>query len=281
MRIDPLTQIDFYKADHRRQYPEGTTKVYSNFTPRSNHLAKVGPHHDDKVVFFGLQGWIKWFLKDIWNREFFHQPKKEVVERYRRRMDTALGPGAIPVDHIAALHDLGFLPLKIKALPEGSRVNMRVPVLTIENTIPEFFWLTNYLESVMSAELWKPCTSATTAYEYRKLLMKYAHMTGSPVEFVDFQGHDFSFRGLSGLHDAHSSGAGHLLSFVGTDTVPAIDYLENYYHADPEREIVGTSVPATEHSVASMGIMGEAVTEIEEYYDEEIEEWVTLEYNPS
>ena len=118
MRIDPLTQIDFYKADHRRQYPKGTTKVYSNFTPRSNHLAKLAPGHDDKIVFFGLQGWIKWFLKDVWNREFFHQPKKEVVERYRRRMDTSLGPGAIPVDHIAALHDLGFLPIKIKPLPE-------------------------------------------------------------------------------------------------------------------------------------------------------------------
>jgi nicotinamide phosphoribosyltransferase len=253
MRIDPLTQIDFYKADHRRQYPVGTTKVYSNFTPRSNHLARLATGHDDKIVFFGLQGWVKWFLKDVWTTNVFHQPKKEVVERYRRRMDTALGPGAIPVDHIAALHDLGFLPIKIKALPEGSRVNLRVPVLTIENTIPEFFWLTNYLESVMSAELWKPCTSATTAYEYRRMLVDYAQITGSPVEFVDFQGHDFSFRGLSGLHDAHSSGAGHLLSFVGTDTVPAIDYLENYYHADPEREIVGTSVPATEHSVMSMG----------------------------
>jgi len=253
MRIDPLTCIDFYKADHRRQYPEGTTKVYSNFTPRSNHLAKLAEGHDDKVVFFGLQGWIKWFLKDVWNREFFHQPKKEVVERYRRRMDTALGPGAIPVDHIAALHDLGYLPIRIKALPEGSRVNMRVPMLTIENTKPEFFWLTNYLESVMSAELWKPCTSATTAYEYRRMLVAYASKTGSPVEFVDFQGHDFSFRGLSGLHDAHSSGAGHLLSFVGTDTVPAIDYLENYYHADADIELIGTSVPATEHSCMSLG----------------------------
>jgi nicotinamide phosphoribosyltransferase len=253
MLVNPLSCIDFYKADHRRQYPEGTTKVYSNFTPRSSKLAKVGPDYDGKVVFFGLQGWAKWFLQHTWNYNFFHRPKVEVVEQYRRRMDTSLGPGAISVEHIEALHDLGYLPIRIKALPEGSRVNMRVPVLTIENTMPEFFWLTNYLESVMSAELWKPCTSATTAYEYRKMLVKYAKATGSPVEFVDFQGHDFSFRGLSGLHDAHSSGAGHLLSFVGTDTVPAIDYLENYYHADANKEIVGTSVPATEHSVMCMG----------------------------
>lgn len=253
MKIDPLTAIDFYKADHRSQYPVGTNKVYSNFTPRSNRLAKVAEDHDDKVVFFGLQGWIKWFLQDTWNREFFHKPKQSVVDRYRRRMDTSLGPGSIDVSHIEALHDLGYLPIRIKALPEGSRVNMRVPVLTIENTHPDFFWLTNYLESIMSAELWKPCTTATTAYEYRRMLVKFAKETGSPVEFVDFQGHDFSFRGLSGLHDANSSSAGHLLSFVGTDTVPAIDYLENYYHADADNEIVGTSVPATEHSVMCMG----------------------------
>lgn len=253
MKINPLSCIDFYKADHRRQYPEGTNRVYSNFTPRSSKLAKVLPDFDDRVVFFGLQGWIKWFLMDTWNREFFDKPKDVVVRQYKRRMDNSLGPGAIDVKHIEELHDLGYLPIEIKAVKEGSRVNMRVPVLTIENTDDRFFWLTNYLESVMSAELWKPCTTATTAYEYRRLLFEYARKTGSPEEFVDFQGHDFSFRGLSGVHDAHSSSAGHLLSFVGTDTVPAIDYLEEYYLANSDKELVGTSVPATEHSVMCMG----------------------------
>lgn len=253
MKINPLNSIDFYKADHRRQYPEGTTKVYSNLTPRSARLANLGSAYDDKVVFFGLQGFVLWFLVDTWNKEFFNKPKDIVVGRYKRRMDTSLGPDAIDTKHIEDLHDLGYLPIKIKAVAEGSRVNIKVPVLTIENTKPEFFWLTNYLESVLSAELWKPCTNATIAYEYKRLLTKFAKETGAPVEFVPVQGHDFSFRGLSGVHDAAASGAGHLLSFIGTDTVPAIDYLEDYYYADADNELIGCSVPATEHSVMCMG----------------------------
>jgi len=253
-KINPLTQIDFYKADHRRQYPDNTTLVYSNFTPRSARLANViEKDYDGKVVFYGLQGFAKWFLIDTWNSEFFLKDKATVVAAYKRRMDTSLGPDAISVEHIEALHDLQYLPIKIKALPEGSRVDIKVPVFTIENTIPEFFWLTNYLESVMSAEIWKSCTTATLAFEYRKLLTKWAEKTGAPLDFIQFQGHDFSFRGVGGMVDAAISGSGHLLSFTGTDTIPAIDYLENYYNADAEKELVGTSVPATEHSVMCMG----------------------------
>jgi nicotinamide phosphoribosyltransferase len=131
---------------------------------------------------------------------------------------------------------------------------MKVPVLTIVNTHPEFFWLVNYLESVMSAELWKTCTNATIAAEYKDLLVKYAKETGSPVEFCDLQGHDFSFRGMSGVFDAASSGFGHLISFAGTDSVPAIDYAEEYYGANVEKELIGVSVPATEHSVTCLSI---------------------------
>ena len=259
-KINPLTQIDFYKADHRRQYPEGTTLVYSNFTPRSSRLARtIEEYYDDKVVFFGLQGFIKWFLIDTWNSEFFEKDKGEVVAAYKRRMDTSLGPDAIAIEHIEDLYDLGYLPIKIKALPEGSRTDSRIPVFTIENTLPDFFWLTNYLESVMSAEIWKPCTTATISNEYRKIMTKWAEETGAPIEFVQFQGHDFSFRGMSGMHDAAASGAGHLLPFVGTDSIPAIDYLENYYNANAENEMIGTSVPATEHSVMCMGGMEDEV----------------------
>lgn len=121
--MNPLTAIDFYKADHRRQYPEGTEYVYSNFTPRSARLAPVLEGFDDRVVFVGLQGYIKRFLIDAWETNFFQQPKEQVAARYKRRMDTSLGEGAVPVDHIEALHDLGYLPLEIKALAEGSRVN--------------------------------------------------------------------------------------------------------------------------------------------------------------
>ena len=250
IKINPLNAIDFYKADHRRQYPVGTEYVYANFTPRSSRLAKMLPDFDDKIVFFGLQGFIKHFLIETWNEGFFNQPKAKVVAAYKRRMDNSLGEGAVPVEHIEALHDLGYLPLKIKALEEGSRVNIKVPVLTIINTDPNFFWLTNYIETVLSAELWKSCTTSTIAYEYKRLLTQYAEKTGVPLDFVAVQGHDFSSRGMSGIYDAAQSGVGHLTSFIGTDSVTSIDYAEEYYNTTG---VVGVSVPATEHSVMCMG----------------------------
>jgi nicotinamide phosphoribosyltransferase len=254
MKINPLTAIDFYKADHRSQYPVGTTEVYANFTPRSATHAKVSDGFDNKIVFFGLQYFMKHFLQEAWDQQFFKKDKASVVAAYKRRMDTSLGKDSISVEHIAALHDLGYLPIRIKALPEGSRVPIGVPVLTIVNTHPDFFWLTNYLESVISCYLWKPVTSATTAFEYRRFLTQCAAKTGGDMDFIRFQAHDFSFRGLSGMQDALISGAAHLTSFWGTDTVPALDFVEEYYGADAEKEPVGFSVPATEHSVMCMGM---------------------------
>ena len=253
MNINPLTCIDFYKADHRRQYPKGTASVYSNFTPRSTKHAYHIRGVDERIIFFGLQYFIKWYLVEVFNKEFFHKDKEKVVGRYKRRMDTALGPDAIPMDHIEALHDLGYLPISIRALPEGAAVDARVPLFTIENTLPEFFWLTNYLETILSAMNWKACTSATTAYKYKQLLIRSALETGGDLSFVPFQAHDFSFRGMGGPQDAVISGAGHLTSFVGTDTVPSIDFHEDWYGANAEKELVGCSVPATEHSVMCMG----------------------------
>lgn len=250
MHINPLMLIDFYKADHRRQYPEGTELVYSNFTPRKSRIKE-----NDKLVFFGLQYFIKEYLIRQWNEDFFKKPKDEVLKYYKRRMDNSLGKDSIPIEHIAELHDLGHLPLVIKGLPEGTIVTPKIPVVTIYNTNAKFFWLTNYLESLMSAILWKPCTSATTAYQYRKTFNRFAFETVSDdnIDFVYWQGHDFSFRGMSGMEDACISGAGHLLSFFGTDTVPAIDFHEMFYNANSDKELIGGSVPATEHSVMCMG----------------------------
>jgi nicotinamide phosphoribosyltransferase len=248
--MNPLMSIDFYKADHRRQYPEGTEYVYANFTPRSSRLANLLEGYDERVVVIGIQAYIKRILIDQWNQEFFAKPKQEIVSKYKRRMDTSLGEGAVPIEHIEALHDLGYLPLKIKSLPEGSRVNIRVPMFTVVNTLPEFFWLTNYIETSISAEIWKPCTTATIAYEYKRLLTDYALQTGAPLDFIPVQAHDFSSRGMSGMLDAAVSGIGHLANFIGTDTVAAIDYAEDYYGIDG---VVGVSVPATEHSVMCMG----------------------------
>lgn len=250
--MNPLHQIDFYKAGHIYQYPKGTTLVHSNLTARSSKLANV-KNPENQVVFFGLQHFIDKFLRKSFYYDFFCESKEVVVGHYERRMRNALGEGVIDTKHIEALHDLGYLPIKIRALPEGTLAPIGVPLLTIENTHPDFFWLTNYLETVMSSYLWKPIVSATTAYQYRKLMNKYCEETGGDPSFVQFQGHDFSFRGMSNPEDAALSGAAHLLSFVGTDTVPAIDLLEIHYLADSDTELVGCSVPATEHSVMCMG----------------------------
>ncbi len=246
--MNPLHLTDGYKVDHRSQYPEGTTLVYANLTPRKSRMAGV-----EEVIFFGLQYAIKKYLIESFDRDFFQQPKATVVQRYQRRIEAYLGAGAIQYDHIEALHDLGYLPLEIRALPEGTRVPMKVPMFTIHNTLPEFFWLTNYLETLLSACIWLPCTSATTAAEYRKMLVEFAQKTGSDTAFTDWQGHDFSFRGMGGVEAALLSGAAHLLSFAGTDSIPSIDLLEDYYNADVAHELVGGSVPATEHSVMCMG----------------------------
>lgn len=261
MKLNPLTQIDFYKTGHVFQYPVGTEDVYSNFTARSDRLAPVlrsglAPF-DGKVVFVGLQGFIKDFLMETFDEGFFKMPKNAALRRYQRRMDTSLGPGVVTVDHIAALHDLGYLPLVIKALPEGSRVNLKVPLFTLRATDPRFFWLVNYIEDVLSNSIWKPTTVATIAFQYRRLLLAYAELTGGDKAFVDFQAHDFSCRGMSGPEDSARTSFGHLASFVGTDAVASLDYAEDYYGANADVEYLGGGVPATEHSVMSMGGAGE------------------------
>ena len=243
-----LHLTDGYKVDHKSQYPTGTELVYSNWTPRKSRIKGV-----EKVVFFGLQYFIKKYLQDDFENNFFKQPKEKVIRKYCRRIEGYLGAGAITYDHIEALHDLGYLPIEIKALPEGMLVPIRTPMFTIKNTLPEFFWLTNFLETILSCVIWMPCTSATISLQYRKILDRYAEKTGGDMEFVNWQAHDFSFRGMAGLEAAQMSGAAHLLNFTGTDTIPAIDFLEEYYNANNDEELIGGSVPATEHSVMCMG----------------------------
>ena len=246
--IQPLVYTDFYKTDHRKQYPEGTELVYSNLTARGSRVEGI-----DGVVVFGIQYFIKEYLIKQFNEGFFNKPKSEVVRDYRRRLDNALGPDAVSMEHIEALHDLGYLPIEIRALEEGTVCPMRIPMLTIVNTNPEFFWLTNFLETLLCNILWGPMTSATTAHKYREILDKFAAETSDMPEFVDWQGHDFSMRGLMGMEAVQMSGGGHLLSFTGTDTIAAIDFLEEYYNADSDKELIGGSVPATEHSVMCLG----------------------------
>ena len=244
--MNPLFLIDFYKAGHISQYPDDTEQVWSNWTPRSSRV-----FGQNTVVLAGLQLFIKKYLIKEFNVNFFQRPLPYILDEYRELIVKTLGIQNPRTDHIVKLHELGYLPLDIYAIPEGDSVPLKVPMLVITNTTPDSFWLPNYIESILSAILWKPCTSATTAQAFRRLFIEKAKEFGeTDFSFVDWQGHDFSFRGMSGLEDAQLSGLGHLLSFSGTDTIPAIIAAHDYYHADYS---VGGSVPATEHSVMCAG----------------------------
>ncbi len=240
-----MLATDGYKLDHRRQYPKGTEYVYSNWTARGSRLEGI-----DHVTFFGLQMALKKRFMEDFQTNFFDKSVDEVCDEYREMLNSYLGPNEIGTDHIRALHELGYLPLEFKALPEGTSVPLRVPMLTVENTHPDFFWLTNYFETILSAELWLPMTSATTAGKIRGLLDSWAIRTTGSTDGVGFQGHDFSMRGMSGLESAISSAAGHLVHFTGTETVPVLSELPKYYRV--EGFLAGT-VPATEHSVMCAG----------------------------
>ena len=178
------------------------------------------------------------------------KPAGAAVRQYQRRVDNALVKGAVTVDHLQALYDLGYLPLEIRSLPEGARVDIRVPPVTFVNTRPEFAWLVTYIETLFSCESWKPSTVATIAFEYRKLLTYFARVTGSPMDFVNWQGHDFSMRGMAGAEAAIASAMGHLVAFTGTETVPVLSALPYYY---PNSGFLAGTVPATEHSVMCAG----------------------------
>lgn len=185
--------------------------------------------------------------------DFFNKPKDVAVAEFKRRIDTFLGPNNVGTRHIEELHDLGYLPIRIKALPEGTLCPIRVPALTFINTHPDFFWLTNYFETLISTTLWLPMTSATTARLYKKELIRHARKTGFKDVDLNFLIHDFSMRGMAGVEAAIMSGMGHMTSFCGSETIPAIAGLEEYYNADAEKELIAATIPATEHSVMCAG----------------------------
>lgn len=250
---EAILLTDGYKLDHRRQYPEGTEIVYSNWTPRScNYFSEA----KDGVVVFGIQYFIKEYLMKQFNEMFFAKPKKEAVKAFKRRIDTFLGSqNQVGISHIEELHDLGYLPIEIKALPEGTLCPIKVPALTFKNTLPHFYWLTNYFETLISCTLWLPMTSATSARLYKQELIRHAKKTGFEHDFLGFLCHDFSMRGMAGVEAAIMSGMGHMTSFVGSETIPAIGALEEYYNANADKELIAATVPATEHSVMCAGGM--------------------------
>lgn len=273
MKINPFLLCDCYKLSHPEQYPPNTQLVYSNITARKSRLPGV-----NEVVVFGMQYFLKEYLIRRFNEDFFQRPKDKVVGELKEFLERYLGQGVTDIKKYEDLHDLGYLPILIKALPEGSKCPIGVPYCTIVNTDPKFYWVTNFIETIMQNVLWNPLTAATIANRYNQLLNYYAEQTCDSNQHVQFQAHNFSMRGMSSFESSLTTDAGHLLSFVGSDTVPGMFFVRDYYGADIENELVSCSVPASEHSVASAGAFNSKYNQVEEIWNEETQQWEFSKY---
>jgi nicotinamide phosphoribosyltransferase len=249
--------IDFYKAVHAEMLPKNITKSVSYFTPRMSRVKRW-----DKVVMFGLQGFIKTYLIDYFNEEFFDKPFEEIIYEYKRIMDASLGKDAYKIDKIESLHKLGYLPIEIVALPEGTIVPMHVPMFGITNTHKDFAWLPQSLESLISAEMWHPMLAATVGMTYRGIVNHYYDLTCEDNIPRSKALGAFDFRGEECLESAVKAGAGWCLSFLNTATVPTIPYLEKNYFCDCTKESVAYGSPSTEHSVmcSNYAVDGDEIT---------------------
>lgn len=256
-KTNPMLLIDYYKAVHAEMLPERMTKSVSYFTPRMSRIGRW-----DKVVMFGLQGFIKTYLIDYFNKEFFEKPFGEVIAEYKRVLDNTLGTGIYGIEKIEKLHRLGYLPIEIIALPEGTRVPVHVPMFGITNTHPDFAWLPQALESLISAESWHPMIAATVGYTYREIVNRYYDLTcDDSLEKAKALG-AFDFRGEECTESAIKAGAGWCLSFLNTATVPVVPWLERLYCCDCTKEPVAFCSPSTEHAVmcSNFAVDGDEIT---------------------
>lgn len=244
IRYNPLLCLDFYKTVHAEQYPKGLTRMVSYYTPRMSRLADT-----DKVAMFGLQAFIKEYLIDAFNENFFNRPLDDVLREYGRVLNCTMGTDGIGEERIRQLHTLGYLPLQIRAVPEGVRTNIHVPQIEITNTHPKFVWLVNTIETMLSCSMWHTQVSAEVGYRYRKIVDEYAAITcDDNVARAKLLG-DFSMRGQESVESATKSSAAFCLSFLNTATVPAILWLEENYACRCENEPVAYGAISTEHSV--------------------------------
>lgn len=230
---------DSYKISHWMQYPEDTSKVYSYFESRGGMFSET--------LFFGLQYFLDTYLST--------PITKEMVDEAEAAYSLHFGSNSLfnrkGWDYIVEKHK-GKLPVRIKAVPEGTVVATHNVLMTVENTDPECFWLTNYLETLLS-QVWYPTTVATLSKEMKKLIHRYLDKTGDTA-LINFKLHDFGFRGVSSVESAGIGGAAHLVNFMGTDTVAALIVANKHYG----ETMAGFSIPASEHStITSWGEHGE------------------------
>ena len=232
-----ILNTDSYKVSMFKQYPAGTTNVYSYIESRGGRY--------DKTVFFGLQAFIK---------EYLLEPISQGDIDIADEILTAHGEpfNRAGWQYILDKHN-GFLPVVIRAVPEGTVVPVKNVLATIENTDPECFWLTTWLETALLRAIWYPTTVATQSYTIRKVILDYLEKTGDP-SLIDFKLHDFGARGVSSFESAGLGGAAHLINFMGSDTITGVLYAREYYDAG----VSGFSIPAAEHStITSWGRDGE------------------------
>ncbi len=231
-----LLQTDVYKMGHMEQYAPGCNKVYSYLTARNETIF-------NETVFFGLQYYLKRYLSS--------SITPEMGEEFLAYRKLILGSNSPEIEaKIRALCALGYLPLEIKAIEEGTVLPVKNVLMTITNTHPDFYWVVGFVESLL-LKLWYTITVATCSYQYRKVVNRYFEVTddGELRPLKDFAVHDFGYRGDSSEEGAAISGVAHLLSFLGSDNVPALPCAVDYYNADIHGEPVMLSVPASEHSV--------------------------------
>ena len=243
--LNPMLMTDFYKTIHHLAYIPKLEYLVSYWTPRMTRIEGV-----DKVVSFGQQAMFKEYLIDMFNENFFNKPWEEIEADYVEFITNTMTAQAADTTELKKLHDLGYLPIRIKSVAEGERVNIKTPMFEVTNTVKGFGWLVNYLETYMSVNIWHPMTTATIAYEYRKIVNYYFDKTVDGGVRASACG-DFSMRGMTSPECAMKASAGHLTSFTGTATISAIKWLEYYYNCDSRKEVVGKGVPSTEHSVMS------------------------------
>ncbi len=240
MKTNLLLLADAYKYSHYKLYYPGTTKIYSYLESRGGLF--------DSTVFYGLQ----YYLKEYLQGQAF---TKEDIDEAEELMQGVFGRSEVfnraNFEYILKKYD-GRLPVKIKAVAEGTEVPVHNTLMTIENTDPNCFWLTNFLETLLM-QVWYPSTVATLSHEIRKTVERYFEMTSDNAGGIDFVLNDFGFRGVSSVESAALGGSAHLLNFMGSDTVEASRFLKKYYHA---QKVYGMSVPATEHSI--MTLLGQA-----------------------
>lgn len=259
LTINPLLAIDAYKFGHMSMHPDNIDYIYCNLTPRSmKYFNRSIPSEfiDNKLVAFGMQMAVQDIVQSF-EDNFFHRPLSDVLNEFLTTAAPFIGENVKAREtlelNVTKLHTLGYLPLCIKALPEGTISNPQVPILTIVNTVPGFGWLPNYLETYISQNTWKVATVATLSRTYRKIFEKYSELTCDNNSHIIFQGHDFSARGMSATEDSIKDGIGHLTQFWGSDSVHSAFTATTHYGFTNDLPLA-FSVPATEHSIMCLGI---------------------------